>query len=374
MSLDARFWIAATTMGLALGTAIWVELALGNGGPELLLGFGLLATLAALALFLVRRIPENPVSWVLAGAVFSTVVNQAAYSYFVAGWAGAQLAFVLHNVLLWASLGLMGLLILLFPTGRPPSPRWNWVIWLAGLGSLSQMVRSIHLAVDLPLSELVDGSTGSALVDSISFVGQAAVALAIVAALVGLIVRFLRSRGVERLQMMYVVPSFTCLAAFWVIESVWEGSVLSMVLLGLGGVTLPIAIVLSIIRYRLYEIDRIVSRTLAYLIVIVVLGSLFAFGVIAIPNLVIGTGSAPPLVVAASTLAVAALFNPMRRRALRWVDRRFNRSRYDAEGIMNTFAGSLRDKTDLDSVVGGWVGVVSDTMQPSSLAVWVKDE
>jgi hypothetical protein len=163
------------------------------------------------------------------------------------------------------------------------------------------------------------------------------------------------------------------LAAFWVIESIWEGSVLSIALLGLGGVTLPIAIVLSIIRYRLYEIDRIVSRTLAYLLVVVVLGSLFALGVVAIPNLVIGTGSAPPLVVAGSTLAVAALFNPMRRRALRWVDRRFNRSRYDAERVMSEFAQTLRDQVGSNGLVDGWVGVVSETMQPSGIGVWVRD-
>ncbi|MGD2044447.1 MAG: hypothetical protein PVJ28_12415, partial [Acidimicrobiia bacterium] len=244
MAVISRFWAATIGMGLALGAAMWVELALGNGGPEFFLGFLLLSALAALALFLLRRVPENPVSWVLSGAVFGTIVNQTAYSYFVAGWVGAEIAFVLHNVLLWVSLGLMGLLILLFPTGRPPSPRWNWVVWLVSLGSLSQMVRPVYLAVDLPLSELDDGPTGSVLVDSISFVGQAAVALAMVVALVGLIVRFIRSRGVERLQIIYVIPPFTCLAAFWVIESIWEGSVLSIALLGLGGVTLPIAIVL----------------------------------------------------------------------------------------------------------------------------------
>lgn len=146
-----------------------------------------------------------------------------------------------------------------------------------------------------------------------------------------------------------------------------------MVLLGLGGVTLPIAIVLAISRYRLYEIDRIVSRTLAYLLVVAVLVILFALGVVAIPNLVIGTGSAPPLVVAASTLAVAALFNPIRRRALRWVDRRFNRSRYDAARVMSAFGETLRHQVDSNGLVEGWVSVVSDTMQPSSVGVWVRD-
>jgi hypothetical protein len=110
----------------------------------------------------------------------------------------------------------------------------------------------------------------------------------------------------------------------------------------------------------------------SYAIIVVVLGSLFAFCVVAVPNLVIGTGTAPPLFVAASTLLVAALFNPVRRRVQRWVDRRFNRARYDSQRVMDEYSVALRDQVDPEEVVDGWVGVVSETMQPVSVGVWMR--
>jgi hypothetical protein len=121
--------------------------------------------------------------------------------------------------------------------------------------------------------------------------------------------------------------------------------------------------------YRLDEIDRIVSRTVSYALVVGVLGLVF-FGVVT--ALTAWLSAESDLVVAGSTLAVAALFNPVRRRVQAWVDRRFNRSRYDAERVMDGFASSLRDRVDPEGVVDGWVGVVSDTMQPRSVAVWVR--
>ncbi len=127
----------------------------------------------------------------------------------------------------------------------------------------------------------------------------------------------------------------------------------------LGGSAIPISIGVAVTRYRLYEIDRILSRGLAYGLVVVLLGSVFAVGVVAVPNLVIGTGSAPALAVATSTLIVAALFNPVRKRALAWVDRRFNRSRYDAEQVMSAFSDTLRNRIETEDLVGGWVDVVS---------------
>jgi hypothetical protein len=132
---------------------------------------------------------------------------------------------------------------------------------------------------------------------------------------------------------------------------------------------IPIAATLAILRYRLFEIDRIISRTVSYAIVIVLLAMVYAVGLTALTSL-LDTNS--PLAVAGSTLAAAALFNPLRRRVQRGVDHRFNRTRYDAERVMDGFTGTLRDEVDPDWVVTGWVSVVNDTMHPASAGVWVR--
>lgn len=132
---------------------------------------------------------------------------------------------------------------------------------------------------------------------------------------------------------------------------------------------MPVSIMFAVTRHRLYEIDRIISRTLAYGLVVLLLAS----GYVALVTVIGARMSDRPLFVAATTLAAAALFNPLRRRIQIWVDRRFNRSRYVTERVIDGFAGSLRDQVDPGAVVDGWVGVVSDTMQPSSVGVWVRE-
>jgi len=132
-----------------------------------------------------------------------------------------------------------------------------------------------------------------------------------------------------------------------------------------------VAVAIGVLRYRLYEIDRIISRTVGYLLVVALLGAVF-FGVVTTLSSVLPTES--QLAVAASTLAVAALFNPLRRRVQEWVDRRFNRSRYDAQRVMERFAGSLQGRLDHDGVVEGWVEVVAETMQPEAISVWVRND
>lgn len=193
-----------------------------------------------------------------------------------------------------------------------------------------------------------------------------------VAAIVSLVIRWWTSSGVERHQFRWLLlGSCFYIAVLAIGQVATEDNSLMFVWIA-AGAAIPVSIGVAVLRYRLYDIDRIVSRTVAYAVVVILLGAVFALGVVGMPNLVIGTGSAPPLVVAASTLAVAALFNPLRRRVLRWVDRRFNRSRYDAERVMDQFALSLRDQTDPSGVLEGWKGVVSAAMQPDSVGVWVK--
>jgi hypothetical protein len=183
-----------------------------------------------------------------------------------------------------------------------------------------------------------------------------------------LMVRWIRSGGIERQQMKAVVFAFSVFAVGTAIEfGIQQDHPVGQVLMIGGGLLIPIAIGMAIVRYRLYEIDRIVSRTVTYLTVAGLLGAtVFAVAALA------GTRFQEPWIVAATTLAVAAAFNPLRRRIQAAVDRRFNRSRYDAERVADEFAGTLRDQVDPDGIVDGWVGVVEETMQPSSLGVWVR--
>jgi hypothetical protein len=193
-------------------------------------------------------------------------------------------------------------------------------------------------------------------------------------AAVSLIVRYRRQRGVERLQIKWFAFAVVNVIVLMTAREILEGSVpippvIWDLLFGVSVLALPIAIGASVMRYRLYEIDRIVSRTVSYALVVGLLAAVFFVVVTALTSVLPGGSD---LAVAASTLAVAALFNPLRRRIQLWVDRRFNRSRYDAQKVMNGFASSLRDRVDPDAVVDGWVGVVSETMHPSAAGVWVR--
>jgi hypothetical protein len=137
-----------------------------------------------------------------------------------------------------------------------------------------------------------------------------------------------------------------------------------------GGLcAIPVAIVVAVLRYRLHDIDRLISRTVSYALVVGLLGLVFV-GLVTLSTTVLPSDD--PLVVAVATLTVAALFNPLRRRVQGFVDRRFNRSRYDAERVIEDFTGTLQDRADPELVVGGWVGVVEDLMEPQSVGVWVK--
>lgn len=286
----------------------------------------------------------------------------------------ADLMTALLGVVSW--LGIIWL-ILVFPSGRLDGRLARaTAVGFTALGALAVYAFTVTTepmdATGLPsplASEQLSRTVDWLVDDNGFFLVIALVVLAIVSA--GQ--RWYRSDGVERHQYRWLLFGALVFVLTLAMGQVVPEDSSGLYLWLLAGAAIPLSVGVAIIRYRLYEIDRLISRTLGYAVVVVLLGSLFALGVVAIPNIVIGAGgSAPPLVVAASTLAVAALFNPVRRRVLRWVDRRFNRSRYDTERVMDEFAGSLRDQTDADEVVNGWVGVVSETMEPVSMAVWVR--
>ena len=269
----------------------------------------------------------------------------------------------------WTSaLFFAGLLVFWFPTGHAISPRWTWVLWIAGS---AQALALIWTFVDGPEAEVSPGQ-------EVAAAGFLIVAWFIVIAVISLVVRYLRASGIVRQQIKwfaFAAIAVQLLNLGWETMETWlpVSQTFWDVALALALMAVPISIGVAILRFRLYEIDRLVSRTVTYLVVLGMLSLLF-IALVWLPwVLVVGTGdSSPPVLIAGSTLAVAALFNPIRKRVRRRVDRRFNRSHYDAVVITERFGDGLRDQHDADEIVAGLVAVVSTTLSPASVGVWTR--
>jgi hypothetical protein len=324
------------------------------------------------ALILLRR-PGNRIGvacfviglvWALSFALQSLVLDVDPVT---AAW--IELAYTVLGVVPWI---VIVWLLANFPTGYPAGrlERFiNGAAWVVGTwAAIGFMVGTDPLSdtgLTSPLG-VVDSPVVSTITQDAGFFFVIGLALL---AVISLVRRFRRSSGVERLQYrwlmlggsVFVVVSFMG-------QLIPEDTPFDMLwFLGVGAI--PVSIGVAVVRYRLYEIDRLISRTVSYLIVVGVLAAVFA-GVVTLTGSLLDTES--DLAVAASTLAVAALFNPLRRRVQGWVDHRFNRTKFDAERVMAGFTGSLRDVINPDEVVTGWVAVVDETMHPASAGVWVR--
>ncbi len=274
----------------------------------------------------------------------------------------------------------VALLFLLFPNGKPASTRWRFAIWVTLSAAISQIALTPFLS---PYITDPDGFLRSnwdysqagtpipgallLLVNLSTIVGT----VAIVAGAVSLVLRLRTSTGVERQQVKWVMYSGVAAACGWFIALALPlGAEAEVVPAGVGAVALTTGIAISLLRYRLYDIDRVISRTVGYAVVVALLALVYAAGAVWLPSL-IADGS--PIFVAGSTLVVAALFNPVRRRALEFVDRRFYRSKFDAEKTVDAFSTRVQDQVDVDRLAADVVSVLHRTVQPSSVGVWVKD-
>jgi hypothetical protein len=364
MTRTWRVALVASLAAIGLGAAAVVLARNGLDGESIFFNVSGLVFIAVSAV-LVIRVPENRVSWALL----------AAASGFVLTGLGTILPsalgdFVIGIALFLITLPSLGVLVpLWFPTGAPPTPKWRWVAWLAAIG-VALFVAGGLLAV------FVEGVDFAATVACTSpgtclQIGSVTVVLVgVLLAVASLILRWVRSRGVERLQLRWLLPSFTLFGIGAVAEfGGFQYSIVATVLFPLGAMLIPVSVGIAITRYRLYEIDRIVSRTVSYSALVIVLAGAF-FGSVTLLTTLVSPDS--DLVTAAATLLVAGLFTPVRRKLQSWVDRRFNRSRYDAERVMDGFASTLQDRIDGDAVISGWAAVVSATMQPTSISVWVR--
>jgi hypothetical protein len=341
---------------------------------------------------ILRRLPTNRLGWVYAAIGAWQAVNQLASAYStLAFWIASgdlPLAAELSWVAVWAwvpGFALFSTLgILLFPTGRLPSRRWWPVVAVAALSLVFLLVPAVAawpyrgLALEqanaLGMQPPADPTLTTAF--AIQAVGQVVLLVAMIGSVAGLALRFRRSTGVERQQLKW----FTYAAILEVLLIVvWSTNILDTLTSALSALLfagLPIAIAIAILRYHLYEIDRIVSRTIGYATVTGILGATFV-GTVLLTQTVIepflqqgqDTGT---LAVAASTLAAAALFQPVRRRVQRIVDRRFDRSRVDRERSIVRLTDLLRDAIELDSIRADVMGTVDATVRPATASMWLR--
>lgn len=279
------------------------------------------------------------------------------------------------------------LLALLFPSGRLPTARWRWPVWIivgaVAIGSIAGLVHPGPIPASHTNNPFGAGAySGSEAFWTFGFVlVLASLPVAIVLAIAAVIVRFRRAVGVERAQLKWFVLANLAVAASLTL-GIADGGYLGLAagasptfpdVLAYGSTSLPpIAIGVAILRYRLFEIDRIISRTLSWALVSGSLGAVFVgivFGLQALSARVTGSNT---LAVAASTLVVAALFQPFRRRVQGAVDRRFNRARYDAQRTTDAFAAQLRDEVDVAKVGRALVETVEESVRPVSASVWLR--
>jgi hypothetical protein len=380
---------------LGLAAVAWLDHLLRRAGrPELAqLDAGgvpmVLATVGAATAgaVLASRRPRHPVGWLLlafgllAQALTSAAEGYARYGLLVRPGtlpAASHLA-ALASASFIPGLGCIGFILLLTPTGSLPSPRWRWFAWLAAAVPAAFVVSWLlgmpQSEPDSPLGAVrnpfaIPGLAGPLQV--VYGVASPVTALTMVAAAGSLVLRFRRARGVERQQLRWLTFA-AALAPLAVLVTaagiLTDQPTLAGWAIGLYLALLPLAIGAAILRYRLYDIDRIISRTLAYGLLTVLLGLGYAAAVLGLGQLL---GRDSSLVVAGATLAVAAVFQPARRRVQQAVERRFDRRRYDAARTIAAFSARLRQEVDLDALTGELLAVVQETMQPTRASLWLR--
>jgi hypothetical protein len=365
-----------------------------------LLASGLFLVFALVGALIASRRPENPIGWLCLADGFLWMSTNMLDYYSVYGTAKpGSLPFPLGtaaiNNWLWVpSVGLLATYVfLLFPDGRLPSRRWRPLAWLSGVVIVSVSVGVMLSPGSLDMPRGIRNPFGLEAVPWVTTVAYAILPLlplCMLASALSLVLRYRRSKGDERQQIKWIafaaslvalvyliamVASFIHPSEAWTtVGSVWWLNLLTIAAL-LSFVTIPIAVGFAVLKYRLYEIDLIINRTLVYGSLTVTLVALYFGGIVVLQRLfVLLTGQQSTLAVVASTLLIAALFTPLRRRIQGFIDRRFYRRKYDARKTLEAFSARLRDETDLQAVSDDLVGVVRETMQPAHVSIWLRPD
>ena len=387
--------VALTIMSLYGAPATRSPSTWGTGG---LVG-GLVIFLPFLAFPLVGALiaskrPQNPIGWIcLAAGLFWMLI---ALEDSILGYGPYPVAIDALTEWMWVPpVGLLGIyLILLFPDGRLPSRRWRSLAWLSGAVMVLVSLSIIFMPGPVPGHPGVSnpfGIEGYPLVARVLGGVVVLLPVCILASAASLVLRYRRSTGEERQQIKWIAfaASLVGLVALIAVAStlmfapeslqvagtqpLWLELLQDLDLLCLAGV--PVAVGFAILRYRLYDIDVVINRTLVYGSLTAMLVAVYYGSVVVLQYVFRAlSGGESQLAIVASTLAIAALFNPLRRRVQTFVDRRFYRRKYDAAKTLAAFNARLRDETDLDTLGRDLMGVASSTMQPEHVSLWLRSE
>jgi hypothetical protein len=342
--------------------------------------------ICAVGFIVARRQPDNPIGWLLLVIPIGVLLSLDANPYAVLVYRmGYHLPFGSAAVLLEASyfpvlFVALPPVFLLFPDGVLPSPRWRRVLWsyltvAVGLVVFAFativaiiVIQGVHLDASGGLAAIDHPSGSTAWITRLDVLFLAVLAFWLTFA-ARLVLSWRRADGDRRQQLKWLMAGSTVAVAGVIISNLVP--VLDPAATAVGvGVVLPVCLGVAILKYRLYDIDRIISRTLAYAIVTGLLVGLYA-GLVLLATHVLSFHT--PVAVAASTLAAVAVFNPLRRRVQQIVDRWFNRARYDALRIVTAFASRLKDEVDLDSIRDDLAGVINHALEPAHVSVWMNE-
>jgi hypothetical protein len=388
-------WLLFLATLACLATGLVVALVVVRPLTPGVLGVGALAALlylgfAVVGLVLSLRRPANPIGWLYAasGLVWSlNVPGEAWVDQLVRSGRPLPLAAQVNVAVgepLWAPAIALGvtLPLLLLPDGRLRSRRWRLAVAASVAGAVLSMASSVdpgQLTATPIANPLGLAGTAGTVAQVLSQVGSVLHVGSLAAALVCVVLRFRSSRGVERQQLRWVAAGATvavvgllAVIVLLVLEDAYRfapGAWLVALALALPGV--PLSVAVAVLRYRLWDLDRLVSRTVTYALLTALLVVPYLLVVPAASRLAGGAGN---LAVAAATLAAVAAFAPLRRRVQGLVDRRFNRRRYDAERTVAGFAARLREQVDLDALTGELLAVVERTVQPTQASLWLRPQ
>jgi hypothetical protein len=394
--------LCVAAIGLYLATrSLHPPSSWGTGGDSAVLIFVVpYLTFPLVGALIASNRPKNPIGWIcLAVGIFWMLANLSSgygmYGLRVASPGSVPFPAAIGSVgeWMWApAVGLGICLILLFPDGRLPSRRWRPLAWLSGAAIF--LVSAGFALSPGPMEGLL-GIRNPFGLEEYPWIADAAqgvillLFLCILASAASLVLRFLRSGGEEREQIKwlafaasilglvgfssFVIPGIIVPDATGGANRLWENLLEDAVTLSFAGV--PVAVGVAVLKYRLYDIEVVINRTLVYGTLTATLVALYFGGIVVLQRVfVFLTGQKSTLAVVASTLLIAALFTPLRRRIQSFIDRRFYRSKYDARKTLEAFSAKLRDETDLDALSNDLVGVVRETMQPAHVSLWLRPD
>jgi hypothetical protein len=336
------------------------------------------------------RLPDSPIGWLFCaiGFTFGAVHFCAEYANYTllappGSLLGIEAAAWLTSWVWVAGLGLVVYLDLLFPNGRLPSARWRWFAWFTAIALLPAAV----LAAFSPgriLSSTLHNPLGIEGLPNASKAVEAFMYALVVVGASSMLMRLRHAGSVERQQIKWFAYATVVVISGVILKNVvypavsvtWVWGV-GLILTAVGVASSPVAMGLAIFRYRLYEIDLLINRTLVYGALTAMLVGVYVGSIVVLQGLLralTGQEQQPQLAVVVSTLVIAALFNPLRRRIQGFIDKRFYRRKYDVAKTLESFSDKLRDETDLEALNRELVGVVRETMQPAHVSLWLRPE